>query len=174
MRIVTAEISKLGLKTGDEINLELVDIVGKPFMTQEGYSLSEDIVISSESIEISLLENDKIKSETSYKLTIPNGFTFNFFIKTNLENKNIDLIGQLKVGCYEEIIEIKYDKVVLSEKFIKKLDIYFAGENPHFTQTEESLFNLYSYYADNVHQTPNTIDVVKVLDTYLSTLFPEA
>jgi len=168
LRKISLKVLNLGINVGDTINIQLVNLVGKPLITLDGYLLNENITIDSLIWEKELRENDTIQSDSSYKLTLPNGFVFNFTIKTTPTQKTIDLIGQLKISCYSDIIDMKNNEKVLSDNFIKKLDIYFTGENPYFTKTEQSLFDLYVYYADNIHESETTIDVVEILDEYLS------
>lgn len=172
MRKVTVDIAKLGLSLEDEIKVELVNIVGETFATSDGYSYSETITLDSQILTLDLRENDTFHDTTSYKITTPKKFSFSFVLSSSLypENKPCDLIGLLRIGCFEGIIDIKGDKAVLNNSFLVKLDLYFTGENPHFTNTEKALVDLYEYYADNLHGTDTTIDVVQMMDQYLATI----
>ena len=174
MRSVTTTIAKLGLNIGDTITVQLINSVGKACMTTDGYIYDETIELDSDTLTLLLRENDTILGKSLYKITLPNDFSFSFTVPTatDTDNKPLDLIGILKVGCFENIITIYGDTTVLASGFIEKLDLYFTGENPHFTPTEKSLVDLYVYYADEVIDTDSTIDVVEMMDKHLATLLP--
>ena len=172
MRIVNANISKLGLKIDDTIKVQLLNTIGKPHMTLDGYSLDEDIVIANDTLELSLMENDNIDSISFYKITIPSGFEFTFTvpISPTSDNPKHDLISLLSIGCFDEIIDIENQSKLLNPNFLEKLNLYFTGENPYFTDNEKSLIELYEYYADNIKGTESTIDIVQMMDEYLATI----
>ncbi len=172
MRIVTTSISKLGLKIDDVIKVQLLNSIGKPHMTLDGYSLNEDITIDSDTLELSLKENDSIDAISFYKITTPSEFTFTFEVPISIitDNPKHDLISLLNIGCFDGIIDIKNKTKILNINFLEKLEHFFTGENPHFTKNEESLIKLYEYYANEIIGTESTIDIVQMMDEHLATL----
>jgi hypothetical protein len=171
MRIVSCPISKLGLVVGDVVNVVLLNSVGTPLLSRRGFSMSSNVAIDSDILSLELLENDLIEQQSHYKLTLPNGLAFNFTIESTLtETIPHDLIYLLHAGCYYGIVKDTNGDVELDEKFLSKLDIYFSGENPFFTKTEQELVDLFIYYADEIKNSGSTIDLVKKIDAYLSTL----
>lgn len=174
VRTVIAPISKLGLNLNDTITVALISSVGKPLLTNDGYFYSENIEILSDTLTLNLRENDTIENISEYRLTTPKEFSFSFRVPSSpvLDDTPHDLISLLNIGCYKEIIEIYENKATLHPKFLSKLDIFFTGENPYFTDQEKSLVDLYEYYADNVISMDSTIDVVRMMDEHLATILP--
>ncbi|MDQ7067750.1 MAG: hypothetical protein Q9M40_07145 [Sulfurimonas sp.] len=171
MRTVTLTIAKLGLSIENTITLQLVDSLGNVIIDNTGYFLDETIVLDTDIFQIELKENNYINILSTYKLTLPNGLNFNFKVHTSFANTPHDLISLLQIACYAGIVEIKNeDEISLSASFVEKLNIYFTGENPYFTNTEKDLVNLYEYYADEIKYTTSTIDIVRLMDEYLATL----
>jgi len=168
MRIVSLPIAKLGLIVGDVIKLELVDSVGNLMVSSSGYALNASITLDATTFEYSLLESESISQLSNYRLTLPNSLTFNFQVPYSFENANHDLLSLLQVGCFYGIVTKDGDNVILDEKFIKKIELYLTNKNPHFTDTEKSIISLYEYYADEVLITENTIDIIRLMDIYLS------
>lgn len=162
MRAVTLTIAKLGLSIGNTINIKLVNVVGKELSTQ-------DFVLSTATFSTSFSENDTMAFQTYYKLTIPNGLSFNFSIPTLSSNEAHDLYSLLKISYYKGIIKIyDDDSIELDTRFITKLNLYFTGKNPHFTLVEQNIIYLYKYYADEVLDTISTIDIMMKIDEYLA------
>jgi hypothetical protein len=172
VRTVSANISKLGLNIGDTIKVQLLNSIGKPALSSDGYFYDKDISIDSDILSLTLKENDTIHTKTFYKITTQAGFEFSFEILTSLleDNPTHDLISLLYIGCFENIVYIKNNEKLLSDSFLQKLESYFTGENPHFTNAEKSLIDLYEYYADEVIGTDTTIDIIQMMDEYLATL----
>ncbi len=173
MRTVATDISKLGLNVGDTLKIQLLNSVGKPFMTRDGYMLDEEIILSEQILSKELRENDTISSKSFYKITLPNKFTFSFTVKSSDILIPLDLIGIMRVGCFDGIVDASNNTKKLSDDFIRKLNLYFTGENPFFTNTEKSLVDLYEYYADEIIGTDSTIDIVQMMDEYLATILPK-
>lgn len=168
MREVTLTIAKLGLIVGDVIKLQLINSVGAPCMSSDGYSLDLDITLTSDTFSITIHENEHINMLTFYKLTLPSGMKFNFSVPYSFENIAHDLLSLLQLGCYEGIINKSNN--TLDERFVQKLDNYFTGENAHFSKTELDVVRLYEYYASEVISTSSTVDVFKMMDEYLATI----
>lgn len=168
MREVTLDIAKLGLIVGDAIKLQLVNSVGNVCMASSGYFLDTAITLSSTIFTIELLENEFVNMRSSYKLTLSNGISFNFNVPYSAQNSPHDLLSLLQLGCYEGIIDKA--KNSLDENFVQKLDLYFSGENPHFSKTELDVVRLYEYYANEVIDTTSTIDIMQMMDEYLATI----
>lgn len=171
MREVTLDIAKLGLIVGNAIKIKLINSVGGACMSSSGYFLDTTIILTTPTLTIELLENKYIDMLTFYQLTIPNGLKFNFSVPFSLEGTPHDLMSLLQLGCYEGIID--QTTSTLAENFIAKLDLYFSGENPHFTKTELDVVRLYEYYANEVIDTTSTIDVMQMMDEYLATITGE-
>lgn len=172
MRTVSANISKLGLNINDTIKVQLLNSIGKPCLSNDGYFYHKDIVITSDTLKLTLKENDTISSKSFYKITTNNGVEFSFELLSSAfdTNPTHDLISLLKIGCFENIVYLKNNEKLLNSTFLKKLELYFTGENPHFTNTEKALVDLYEYYADEVIETDSTIDIIQMMDEYLGTL----
>lgn len=168
MREVTLTISKLGLHVGDVIKLKLIDSVGNACMSSSGYSLDSTVTLSTAIFTTELLENSYINKKSTYQIMLPSGVKFNFSVPYSLQNRPHDMLSLLQLGCYEGIINRANNS--LDENFIQKLDLYFSGENPHFTQTELDVVRLYEYYADEIVETVSTIDIMQMMDEYLATI----
>ncbi|MDT8337590.1 MAG: hypothetical protein RQ763_00180 [Sulfurimonas sp.] len=171
MREVTLDIAKLGLIVTDTLQIQLVNSVGNVCMSSSGYKLDTAIVLSSTTLSIELLENSYINMLTFYRITLPSGIKFKFSVPFGLEGIPHDMLSLLQLGCYEEIID--KDNNTLSSAFVTKLDLYFAGENPHFTKTELDIVRLYEYYANEIIDTTSTIDIMQMMDEYLATIIGE-
>jgi len=168
LRDVTLDISLLGLNVGDEITLTLVDSMGNQY-TGNGYTLNENITLDSQLFTKTLLENEAFKARTHYKLTLVSGIYYNFELHLSNSSTNPhDLYSLLTFGCVDSIIN--KDTKKLDDEFVKKLDIYFSGEYPHFNTQQQDLVTLYEYYANSVINTDYTIDVIRLMDAYLSTI----
>lgn len=169
MRKVALKLESLGIAIGDTITVKLVDSVGKDTMSTFGYSCNKVIITANPNEEIELLENEFIPHITNYKLILKSGLEFTFNVPCSAENLHPhDLISLLNIGCVYGIIDSNDRK--LDDGFIEKLNLYFTGENPHFTEAQSDVVRLYEYYADNVIHTPYTIDVIWMMDSYLSSL----
>jgi len=168
MRVVMFDISKFGLNVDDEIEINLIDSVGNLLTTSSGYSLNKKIILTEELQKIELQESEYIDVLHFYKIKLPNESSFIFNVPFNSEKKPHDLISLFKLACYKGIIN--QEEKSLSRKFTNKLDIYFTGKNPHFTNPESEVVRLYEYYADEIKETTSTIDIMKMMDEYLSTL----
>jgi len=166
MRKISLSISELGLSIGDEITIQLIDSVGcvlkSAFIENKTYAITNDV------FETELLENDKIKVLSSYEITLPSSLSFYFKIPTNNENTPHELTSLLSLACYENIIDKKHNK--LYDDFVVKLDKYFSHEYVRLNTTELSVIKLYEYYANNILHGANTIDIMKLMDEYLSTI----
>ena len=173
MRRVSLDISKLGLIVGDVIKLQLTDSVGKLMTSTVGFSLDVSITLDNNIFTYDLLESNNVNRISYYKLTLPNLLTFNFTLPSCIDGKPHDLLSLLSIGCFRDIIQIDGNAVKLDCKFIEKLNLYFTGENPHFNSTEYDLVKLYEYYAENVIDSISTIDIIKLMDIYLSTIKKE-
>jgi len=171
MREVTLNIAKLGLNVGDVIKLQLINSVGGACMSSSGYFLDLTATLQSTTFTIDLLENEFVNMCSSYKLTLPNGISFNFSVLYSAQNSPHDLLSLLQLGCYGGIIDKA--KNSLDENFVQKLDLYFSGENPHFTKTELDVVRLYEYYANEIIDTTSTIDIMQMMDEYLATITGE-
>lgn len=171
MREVTLTIAKLGLNVGDVIKLQLIDSVGNVCMANTGYKLDETITLSTPTLNTELLENSYISMLSFYRITLPNGLKFKFSVPFNFEGVPHDMLSLLQLGCYKGII----DQIngTLTKDFVAKLDLYFTGENPHFTKVELDIVRLYEYYADDVYGTTSTIDIMQMMDEYLATIIGE-
>ena len=169
MRTVSLEIVSLGLKVGDTILLELVDSVGNTLVSTSGYALKVSIELSTDTFTYDLLETQNINQLSYYKLTLPNTLSFNFTIP-NASDDAHDLLSLLSIGCFDGIIKEDGNRTRLDSRFLEKLNLYFTGENPHFNNTEQDLVNLYEYYADEIKETINTIDIMRLMDEYLATI----
>jgi len=163
MRKVVLNISKLGLVIGNIVNIKLIDSVGNIYVSPSGYAKDLNITLSADLLEIDLLENELIPYLTNYKITLPNALHFNF--KVPLSHKALveshDLLSLLSLGCVYGIIDQGSNS--LDAGFIEKLNLYFTGENPHFSATQKDVVRLYEYYADEVIATNYTIDVIELI-----------
>jgi len=167
MRKVRLDVSKFGLVVGAKIKLELINSIGKLQATTSGYSLDKSIIIENITIiEVKLLESDLVDFLHFYKITLNSELSFTFRVPTNDDSSTHDLISLFKLSCYKGIIN--QDNKSLSPLFTKKLDFYFSGENPHFTKVEKDIVQLYEYYANDVINGTATIDIMKMMDQYLS------
>jgi len=165
MRDVTLDISSIGLSVGDIISLQLVDSMGNSY----NGSVEESITLQSATFTKSLLENEAIEALTYYKLTLPNGIYYNFQLHLDSESTAPhDLYPLLKFGCIASVFSTETNK--LDNDFVKKLDIYFSGREAHFSVRQQDVVTLYEYYADNIINTTSTIDIIRKIDEYLSTL----
>jgi len=171
MRTVTLDISKLGLVVGDAIKVQLVNSIGKLLLSSSGYMLDSTTITTANIFEISLLENEYIDSISNYKIILPSTISFTFKVPVSQENNPHDLLSLMRIGNTKDIIN--EDTKSLDSEFVKKLDLYFSGENPHFNKTQKNVVELYSYYADNVLKTTSTIDVMQLMDEYLFALVGE-
>lgn len=168
MRKVALTISKLGLIIGDIVNIKLIDSVGRIYVSPAGYQKDENITITSAVLEIDLLENDLIRNITSYKITLPSKVNFTFRVPSSVSLESHDLISLFSIGCVYGVIDTFTH--TLDADFVEKLNDYFTGENPHFTAAQKDIVALYEYYANEIIDTTTTIDVIEMMDTYLSTL----
>ena len=165
MRDVTLDISLIGLVVGDIIKLQLVDSMGNAYL-RGGYSIDESITLSTATFTKNLLENESLEDLTHYKITLVSGVYYNFILPENTSNKAHDLYALLKFGCVDSVMNAgKLDK-----NFLKKLDVYFSGRDAHFNVRQQDVVTLYEYYADNIINTTSTIDIIRVMDEYLSTI----
>jgi hypothetical protein len=173
MRKVILNISKLGLIAGNSIDIKLVNSVGTPMMTRMGYSFNASFTLNAPLFEVDLLENEAIDSISMYKITLPSAISFTFEVPLSYDyDLPHDLISLLNIGCFYEIIN--QDTKTLDSDFIKKLNLYFTGKNPHFTAVQKDIVNLYEYYANEILSVPYTIDVMRMMDEHLSTLIGES
>jgi len=169
MRKVSFNITKLGLVIGNTINVKLIDSVGKPTMSTFGYVCDQNITLSSTTQEIELLENEYMAHQTRYKITLPNSLNFTFVVPvSNDTTAPHDLLSLLNIGCIYGIIDVRERR--LADDFVEKLELYFTGENPHFSESQKAVVQLYEYFADDVFGTPATIDIMQMMDEYLATL----
>lgn len=168
MRKVALTIAKLNINVGNKIIIKLVDSVGKETVSTFGYSCDKEITVDNTIEEIELLENEFIPHITNYKLILDSGLEFTFRVPYSIDATPHDLISLLNIGCVYGIIDVYERK--LDDQFIEKLNLYFTGENPHFTPPQKDVVALYEYYANEVIDTTYTIDVIQMMDEYLSTL----
>lgn len=169
MRKVALAIAKLGINVGNKITIKLVDSVGKNTTSTFGYTCNQEITVANAIEEIELLENEFIPHLTNYKIILQSGLEFTFTVPYSTENPTPhDLISLLSIGCVYGIIDTNERR--LDDKFVEKINLYFTGENPHFTDAQKDVMNLYEYYANEVIDTTYTIDVIQMMDEYLSTL----
>ena len=168
MRTVALDISKFRLNVGDTINIKLIDSVGNDCISSNGYFLNEDIVLDDSVFSIELLENENINIITNYKLTLPSKLHFNFQVPYSQNDTVHDLLSLLRIGCISEVID-KHTKQ-LDSKFVEKLNLFFTGENPHFSAMQKEVVKLYEYYADEIIEEERTIDVIEMIDNYLATI----
>ncbi|MCX6076015.1 MAG: hypothetical protein NTW78_03920 [Campylobacterales bacterium] len=166
MRTVTLNIAKFGLVIGNTIKLQLINSVGGLLLSNSGYMLDSTTILDSKIFEIPLLENEHIDTLSNYKLTLPNNLNFLFKVPSSFENISHDMLSLMRIGCTKNIIDI--DTKTLDSSFVEKLDIYFSGENPYFTKAQKDVVELYSYYADEILNTQSTIDIMQMMDMYLS------
>lgn len=169
MRTVTLNISKLGLVITNTINLQLVDSVGNIYVSPSGYALDEDIVLDNAVFSKELPISSEMLIISYYKLTLPNSLYFNFQVpSTSLYDAPHDLLSLLSIGCVDGIID-KHEKK-LEADFVEKLELYFTGENPHFSAVQKDVVNLFEYYADEIKDGDSTIDIMQMMDEYLATI----
>lgn len=168
MRKVALAIAELNVNVGDKITIKLVDSVGKDAVSNFGHTYNKEITVANAIEEIELLENEFIPLLTNYKLILASGLEFTFRVPYSVDVTPHDLISLLNIGCVYGIIDV-YERR-LDDQFVEKLNLYFAGENPHFTPSQKDVVALYEYYANEVINTTYTIDVIQMMDEYLSTL----
>ena len=168
MRKVQLTVSKFSLIVGDTMSIQLVDTVGNKLISPRGYLFDETITVSSDIVEIELLENDHIHGISNYKLMLPSGLNFNFKVPVSDTTVPHELTSLLSIGCVYGVIDI--DGGRLDDRFVEKLDLFFSGENPHFSDAQKDVVRLYTYYADSVHGGTSTIDVMRMMDEYHATL----
>ena len=173
MRTVSFPIAKLGLSIGDTITIKLVDSVGNIYVDASGYTLSEAFTLDSATFEYTLMETDTMLLDAKYKLVLPSGIEFSFKIFKSSETLAHDLISLLHIACYKDVISVIDGETQLDTKFLRELDLYFLGKSYFFTPTQQSLVNLYEYYADNVYGTSSTVDVVAMMDKHLTQITQE-
>jgi len=166
MRKVVLNIAKLGLVIGDVISIQLINSIGNITMSPMGY-FNKSFTLSEQIFEVDLLENEAIPTLSSYKITLPNTLSFTFYVPPPYSTPH-DLVSLLTIGCINGIIN--KETKTLDEDFVKKINLYFTGENPHFSAVQKDVMKLYEYYANEVIDTTYTIDVLQMMDTYLSTL----
>ena len=167
MRDIALDISLLGLNVGDTITITLVDSMGNKY--SDANAIDETIILDSTLFTKALLENEAFKALTHYKITLESGIYYNFELHlSDSSTKPHDLYPLLSFGCIASILN-KYTQK-LEPDFLQKLDIYFSGGEPHFYVRQQDVVTLYEYYADNVLDTNYTIDIIRVMDEYLSTL----
>ncbi len=168
MRTVTLNISKLGLVVGDVVKIQLINSVGRLLLSTSGYMHDSSTTLTSETFEVSLLENEHIDVISNYKIILPNSLYFIFQVPVSFENTPHDMLSLMRLGCVNGILDTHTK--TLDAGFIEKLDLYFAGENPHFTKAQTDVVSLYAYYADEIFYTTSTIDIMQMMDSYLSTI----
>lgn len=168
MRKISLDASLLNLNSGDVINVELVDSVGNQCYAKNGFTIKEDFTISDSILELELLENIYVGKISSYKLTLATSLTFYFSVPYRVEEISHDFISLLQISCVKGIIN--QESKELDDDFVKKLNLYFTGKNPHFSATQKEVVMMYEYYADKVKDTPATVDVMEMMDSYLSSL----
>jgi len=166
MRRVSLRISELGLVIGDEIKIQLVDSVGG--VSRSPFTVDTKHILDSEIFEIELLENENIISLSHYKITLPSFVSFYFKVPTNIEDIPHELTSLLTLACYENIIDKEHNRIY--DDFLSKIDKYFLGEYVRLSTIEIEVIKLYEYYAENVTNSTNTIDIMELMDTYLSTI----
>jgi len=170
LRDVALDISLIGLNVGDGVTLTLVDSMGNQYTrSSDGYTINETITLDSPLFTKELLENEALEALTHYKLTLESGIYYNFELHLSDSSKEPhDLYPLLSFGCIASILN-KYTQK-LENDFVKKLDIYFSGGEPHFNVRQQDVVTLYEYYANSVIDTNYTIDIIRIIDEYLSTL----
>ncbi len=170
MRDVTLDIALIGLTVGDVITLELVDSMGNVYTREsDGYSVNETITLDAQIFQKTLEETSAFELLTHYKITLSSGIYYNFELPiSDTSSAAHDLYPLLKFGCIASILNKYTNK--LDNAFVKKLDVYFSVGNPHFSLQQQDVVTLYEYYADNIIDTTSTIDVMRLMDSYLSTL----
>jgi len=163
VRQVYAKLESLGLSAGEIVTIHLCNSVGVP--SNSIFSLDENITCGDSSLQIELLENEKIQFESYYELTLLNGLAFTFRVPVSENTKPHELTSLMKMGCYEGIVK----NGVLDSRFKEKLNLFFTGEIPRFSSVEQSLADMYIFYADEVYEDGvATIDVVRKMDEYLA------
>lgn len=165
MREIYAKHESFGLKSGDIVTVHLLNSVG--MVSNLHYDIQEEVTCGSDALTFSVVENDKIAFESYYKITLPNTLTFTFTVQTSEQTVPHELKSLTTMGCFEELF--KDEKLI--DSFTEKLELFFTGENPHFTTKEQRLFELYAFYADEViSDGVATVDVATKMDTYLSSV----
>ena len=164
MRVVSLQISKLFLSVNDKIRIQLVNSVGDVLVSRAGYYVDVEHTLDSDIFEIPLKENEHIEVLSTYKLIIENGVEFNFTVPYSFDAKPHDLFSLLNIGCFKNMV---------NADFAKKLELYFTSQEPHFTNKERYLVELYEYYADEVIDGTSTIDIARAMDEYLATIKEE-
>jgi len=167
LRDVTLDISLIGLSVGDTITLMLMDSVGNKY--SDANAIDETITLNSSLFTKTLPENESFKALTHYKITLESGIYYNFELHlSDSSTKPHDLYPLLSFGCIASILN-KYTQK-LENEFVNKLDIYFSGGVPHFNIHQQDVVTLYEYYADSVIDKDYTIDIIRLMDEYLSTI----
>jgi len=172
MRKIALNINNIGLHINDIINIKLINNMGKPCTTPTGYSFDKDITVTAFIINIELLENDKILFTTSYKLTLKNGTTFDFTVPISKEINPLphDFSSLLKIGCFNNIINISNGTTSVASDFIKRFEAFIQKENVSFSEDEKDLIDMYIFYANNIYKKDITIDIIKELDQFLGSI----
>lgn len=168
MRKIQLSVSKLGMSIGDTFTVRLVDTVGKPLISTIGYSFDSVLTANTEIMEIELLENDLIPGISNYKIILQSGLNFTFKVPLSDNTTPHELMSLLSIGCVYGVIDIDGNR--LDDRFLEKLDLFFSGENPNFSAAQHDVVRMYQRYADEVYGTTATIDVMQMMDEYLSTL----
>jgi hypothetical protein len=170
MRELLIDIKRLSLKENDIINITLIDSTGKPFINNDMYSFNQDIIIATTTkIKVSTRPNNDFSITTYYRLTIKeNEFLFLVPQSNTIIEKPLDVITLTMVGCYKSVIFYDANNhIVIDKLFLEKLNRFFVGNKVRFSMEEQSVLNLYIYFAENVFYGDSTNDFVREIDLYL-------
>mgnify|MGYP000087122582 CR=1 FL=1 len=120
-------------------------------------------------LEIELFENDKLPITSYYELNVK-GVKFRFQLNSSEDNLVHELISLIQLGSNDGIAYIHNDELVFENDFIKKIELRLTNQEPYFTENQERVFNFFVFYADYVHGTERTIDLIKKLDKRLGSI----
>ena len=169
MRTIRLDITKFGLSVGDIVNLQLIDSMGNQAMSNSGYTINENISLDTQVFEKELLESDKIYTLSSYKLTLPNKYTFKFRLPSDNDNMAHDLIALLMYSCFSQIIDYSNpNNPIINTNFVQRLDSLWSGNTEQFSANEETFINVFYHYANEVQVTDATVDIARALDVLLA------
>lgn len=165
MREVYAKCENLGLNDGDVVTVHLLNSVGA--VSNLIYAIPTEFICENDSLTLTLLENEKIPFESYYKITLPTTLSFTFSVPVLPENTPHELSSFINIGCFNEFF--RDGKLV--DSFVEKLELFFTGENPHFTNKERRLVAVYVFYADKViGNNVATVDVAMAVDAFLASM----
>jgi len=169
---VIIKLSDFELQKSEKISIKLLDVLGKELLANykgQIISLNKELEAKNDLLEFELYENDLIKQNSFYELGIK-GIKFRFRISSHKDNTPHEITSLISLGGIDTICFIYNDDYMFEDDFIKKFELKLLKKEAYFTDNQKRLFDFYVFFANEVKNKGQTIDICESLDNYLGSL----